>query len=105
MNIYRITLSNIAHYITYRIAGDRMEYAEGVAKRIKSKLRNKGIAQEEYDMQTGDEPQHYERDEWAYTIDLVEENGTVEGEEARKLRKATRLVDLYRLQVDAGGNG
>lgn len=106
MKTYYITFSNVAHFITYEIAGDGMEYAEGVARRIAAKLNNgDGLAQEEYDMQTGDEPQHYEREEWTYTLDLVEEGGTVEGEAARTLRKATRLLDLDLLQADAGGNG
>ena len=105
MNAYLITFSNIAHYITYRVVARDDSEAREVATKIAHKLDNEDIAQEEYEMQTGDEPQHHEREAWDYTLNDIEEDGTVEGEDARKLRKATKLLELDRLQVDAGGNG
>ena len=103
MNTYLLTFSNVAHYITYRVvARDDIE-AHHIATKIAHKLV--GIAQYEDEMQTGDEPQHYEREAWDYTLDDIEEDGTVEGEDARNLRKATKLLDLDRLLIDSGGNG
>ena len=103
MNAYLITFSNVAHYITYRVVARDDNEAKEIATKIAHKLDNEGIAQEEYEMQTGDEAKHYEREAWDYRVDTIERESGVCSQ--LQLYKDTEALRLDRLQVDAGGNG
>ena len=105
MNAYLITFSNIAHYITYRVVARDDSEAREVATKIAHKIDQQGLAQEEYEMQTGDEPQHHEREAWDYRVDSIERDYASDGCSQVQLYKDTEALRLDRLQVDAGGNG
>jgi hypothetical protein len=102
---YDVTLANTAHYVVLRLPAGSQSDAEKMAEHLCSGATMTAQADEEHAMQTGDEPQTYDRDAFTYRVAHIEKHGRIADEAMADYHAAIYRDDIDTLMVDSGGNG